>query len=1113
MAEDFDLDAELAVTDRMMADLEKRRVTGKHLVQPTKSPSAFRRMLSGIGKAADEGMDFAWETVISGAKDVKENIGEVVDPTGDVNLPALGRTALGAANVVGGIPAGMARTAVRAPVRAAKGILDTQTEELPAFVDWAEIPVGMALPVVPGGKLLNMLKRGSAGVTAAVGPLGDITKAEKFTKDLFGVSPGQAVRDGLIEAAEGGGYKFTEDGLKVADGVARRIQGRLALGEGKPKPTRVIEAPPSEEDRLTRSVRERISPREKLREEQVNVTGEYVPEPQARILREGALRDPESGRTVIGPRERVPQGEGPVIFEDVGTRPENIRTTPRDVKTGPSAKERIEGYDQVDNRPPRQRDFPGTPEDDPRVAQVASSTDDVVREMAPARIRAAAEMNDPLPDADGILTALRSLPGKAKTMLIDRGIRTPFNSMTEISRGDEAFTALVQATKDASRNSRSLADKWIDQRDAIREAVGGDDAFADALRARDAGLPSRLAPETQKMVDEFYDGIAEAVGIPRGHPLFKEGYVSRLRQNHVVQESKLTVVTPYTSEDINRIIPQRSRPGFLKERKTQTLGDDASYTPEGVGSYIRAAARAASLGTDVQAGYLKQIQPLLEELSNRPDDTKRLVTDYVNYFIGAQGSRSTSKMNEWSQRFRSINFVRTIGGNVLSPLWNSTQQALTFAEVRPSAFARAYEDLPKIFRKDPEITDLLERAGVAHELKSSSVSVIADPADVPTEMMGKFDRGLAKLANTSGVVFRKAERWNRTHAFLAGYHDGIASGLDDAAAITNGKRVMDKTQFVGGEADLPPAYRKAAGAAFGQFKTFQTKYLEYIKNNFTDMFKEGASPEERFDAFKKFGKFWSSQMVLGGTSGVPFIGDWLEDNIGRLPGDVQRGVGGLLGISLANQVGAGVLPIDNLRSFLFTLPSPTFAGAQDAASIVLNTNFGEGGDFSNAGTSMTPEERARRVTRLFPAGSQLNRLRRAAQLLLSDGEARESRDSLEAFGLSGPTGAVKTEVQPGVLQTAIGFRSTEQERETDIRRDEAQKDRVRDEAIRRAAEAYALGEDGESILLETEEELGEKLRLTEGAIKGARERLRLSPLERLRRSKARRGQVVPSPTE
>jgi hypothetical protein len=979
-------------------------------------------------------------------------------------------------------------------------------------------------------------------------------------------------------------------------------QARKAPGIASRFP-RMLELPPATSEAIAREARAPTVPEPMSRRViEAPAAPEQgllpVAEPEVpRIMMQPAMRDLETGRVVIGPRERPPSGP-PTIREVTGVRTGET-PLPRDFRAGPSRSERIgsagwrkEMPDSIDDPTFTLRDVDGdvkahvievevpegsvpgkapstiweareadgkslgffeTPEEATKAASdkfyppiAGGSYSDDFPPIAGGSVGERKLVPDPEPPRTGPGVYPEPTPDALEPYSIIKGVQDKYLkgytaaaeymgpkiaqakiairmfSPTDIARVYPAFGDLVWTTKKAGRTITERADNLVAQRKNIVKAIGPDE-FTRLMKLKDEGKILDTTPEVGQLIDEIYGTMFDYSGDLKTTGILEGGYQRRLKDSQELRGVKAIDVNEYTTKDIDRIAPPSETK--LKDKLT---GDEA-YTVENIDRAIRALARRSVMGTKMKPGYMAEIRPFLERLADKPEVIKDEIDAYVNYFIGAPGARSPYVMQQWADRLRRLQFASKIGGNLTSPIWNLGQQFLTATETDAKSFGKAWANVVKHGKNkltgqepDQHFVNLLDRLGLTHEMESADI--MSDVGRLPSSALAKIDKGMAKFNDIAGWGFRAVEsKLNRPIAALAGYYDGVARGMSDKDAIEYGKKIMDKTQFTGGQADLPRLFRSAGGGAVGQFKGFTIKYAEYMKNNAADFVRAGVDPrlnwQERKDAVRKFAKFWGSQVAVGGVGTIPFVGDDLKEQLEGSPLDIHKGLGGMLGLDLTRQYGIGVLPVKKLTDLWYQLPGPTFNAVQDTIAVLTGSHAGDGLDIEKVGKPLTWDEWERKLVRLLPGGVEGARILETVKTYMAGGEKRKALTPKQAFGLEAPSGHKLSEIErDNVMQMILDahIRGSDVERESEIRMDEAEKTTIENQAKRDAAELYAAGkrEEAGRVLRDAEKKLGRKpntLRPSLQGLRNARRAQRETPLERLRKQKAKKGEVVPRP--
>lgn len=447
-------------------------------------------------------------------------------------------------------------------------------------------------------------------------------------------------------------------------------------------------------------------------------------------------------------------------------------------------------------------------------------------------------------------------------------------------------------------------------------------------------------------------------------------------------------------------------------------------------------------------------------LSQAPPHLTEYTSRIVNHWLGRTG---VQPLGEFTHFMRAYNFARTIGGSIMSPLVNTMQRLNTFALVRPSSFMQAFDD-----RFDPTRMAMLSETGLEALAKGG-----IDEAPINTETL----TGLAmKIGRTSGKLFSISEKGNRIHAFLAGLREAEARGIvEPAAQRAFAQKLVNDTQFIQTSANIPLAFQSDWGKLAGQFQTFRLNQLHFMARLLDDA-QQGAR-EGDFSRLMPAVKFFGAGVAIGGGGTVTF-GDTGEEKatralLGRavhIPGFTEH----LFGVSLASQLGMGAVGFDDINSFLFYFPGPTFTFLQALLGVATGVNFGQGlSNLDRAGAEIPFDQRTRMLVSLMPTGIQLNRLVGSLRLIQNSGEYREGLDLSEVLPIppfgnraSGDLLAESAASLEQALLGAAGLPQYERVAERRMMQRRRQMERDKNLAVNKAANYLAAGRtrDAEFIL-------------------------------------------------
>ncbi len=701
---------------------------------------------------------------------------------------------------------------------------------------------------------------------------------------------------------------------------------------------------------------------------------------------------------------------------------------------------------------------------------------------------------------------LHPTPGQATpfaTALGDIKASLPANRFLEltpkeVARGIPSAENIVHEIFAASDVERVVATHWLDKAKTIYAPVARDpEAIARIHRALDGQRVTLSTGEAAiaRQVRGLFDEIANAVGIPQANRI--GDYFPHVREEVV---AKLQLSIKAEGRPITKAVPQEYRPFFMKQR---TLPTDASldFGFGAVDAYIHGASRRIAIkggfnpmtGTPTR-GMLDRIDASLAQLPEDPA-IQQYFQKYINDYVGMRSEANQLLSNETISAIKKVQFLRTIGTNIMSPINNSLQTINTMAKVDPRSWAAAWFD---IFRR-PDINRLARNAGVAPNLSKFDIEILADS----TAVQRLLDEGVKK----GGWLFQKTEETLRLHAFAAGYRDAQRLGLARQDAVEYAKNIVDETQFRFGVENLGPGMRQpGVGRLISQYKPYQINQMLFLKNlvsNDLQTLRAGRIPTET-------GKWLAAVSTIAGPTAAvgTTLGNYINSTLSQLftgdPNNYEyKGIATGVGLYLGDQVGIGALPIENVRNAVFMLPGPAAAHALDALSVMLRQKVTLSdlakGEF---GKDLTPDEFAHRATRSVSIGA--DRVREAARIAQTPGpNVRASRTPEEAFALRGSTGAVtrpKNEFE--ATKTAIGLRIPEHAERLEASTKAGELTTRWKELVRLKSEAVRAG-DTDLVRRINEaglEEFGRVPAIARSSMKAAALRERMPRLERQQRT-------------
>jgi hypothetical protein len=402
-------------------------------------------------------------------------------------------------------------------------------------------------------------------------------------------------------------------------------------------------------------------------------------------------------------------------------------------------------------------------------------------------------------------------------------------------------------------------------------------------------------------------------------------------------------------------------------------------------------------------GLLADVDPLLKNPELPRDLADFIAHDYLPVVTGKvsrQGHikgfggeyEATSRMAPLAEKATRYQFARTLGGNVMSAAVNLTQQLLTLAHGDARSVLGAYGDL-----FSPRMRQMAADAGIRGALSKGDVDTLA-----------KLSRSKVEtIEDLLSRMFQASETMNRLHAYFTGLRVAKRNGMSPEDAQGFAKNFVDKTQFRMSGAGLPPAW---SGGALKkttlQYKGFQLQYAKAIKDLAKEDLGDWGAHVADFGALAKQGDMGGASQALGrlvrdvatgrmakfwGTGALVFGPEVMTLGLVDTKTDdpvYKQGILPSMGIWLGHQVGLGALPIEDFKSFAFSLPGPTAAMVADLASVAASVATGKQYDLSldalvtkgNDARGKDPidwHKTIEKAVRMLPAGISLERARKA----------------------------------------------------------------------------------------------------------------------------------------
>lgn len=598
------------------------------------------------------------------------------------------------------------------------------------------------------------------------------------------------------------------------------------------------------------------------------------------------------------------------------------------------------------------------------------------------------------------------------------------------------------------------------------------------------------------------------------------------------REVVLETTRDYIPIQIEAYLSRAFRPYFEKARTMPGV----PATELGLGpvyAYMQAYTRKLLLNGGIDPNTGRQVAGILdtmrEGIRHIPDDDawRGIALRWINDTLGVPRGTYNPRVEQLVRAGKVYQFARTIGGNLLAPLVNLTGLHNTASLARVDSLLVSPRGMA-----NPLVREEALRRGIVSQLTKAdleAITAVNDP-ELAKGFAGMAERGAGFLVGKAGLGkwFRGSENLVRLHAFSTGLEEARHVGLVGEAAANFAHDFVTKTQFRYSREALPSGFRPTgAGQLLSQYKTFPINQALFLKNLAVDDARDlaklatGQVPWDQLvnHVPSRSAKAWGLMTLVFGSDAA--LAGWDKTLNWMTTGRDEHLVTGLLpaiGIHLANQVGLGVLPVEDFRMLYWYLPGPMAAQLMDAMSLgsILvpgdkTAPFGRNFDFSRGlegfGQPMTAEQFASKLSRMGPAGVGANRFRQAyiEALAVRSGQPLRAPQTLpQAFGREaiGPDNPlVRTNVGPGdVMKTLVGVQDPGTALRFEARGEQAADVEHRRQLVAEVVRLRTLGRDAEAdqLLEWAQKKYGLDVRVGREAMRGAIRRSQDEPAARVR---------------
>lgn len=355
---------------------------------------------------------------------------------------------------------------------------------------------------------------------------------------------------------------------------------------------------------------------------------------------------------------------------------------------------------------------------------------------------------------------------------------------------------------------------------------------------------------------------------------------------------------------------------------------ETEFKPQAISLYERLFGDFAKDSKNSLAQYVKDY---INDVNGTPSALERGVNDalmrskvYRDFVVSHYGERAVLQL---SSNITSATTYMCLGyGNISSALLNLTQV------MNAAAYIGEVKALGKCISKG------MHRKYSLHDLKVLKETNVLN--DIGLDSGSGYDvnrmsaKNLLGKINKAGMLpFKLSEQTVRIGTTLAAYESGIKRGMSHEEAIDFAKDVNRKSNFDYSQADAPNIFRRGSflSQLALQFKKYGIKELEVM----ADMLSPRTSRKQKLI-------FWGTYLLASGLCGLPGL-DWLDEVLGWIFGKspklaaqeaIMEATGGtpvgkfigrmamyglpssLVGVDLSSRVGLSDVVPTELKNFL-----------------------------------------------------------------------------------------------------------------------------------------------------------------------------------------------------
>lgn len=380
------------------------------------------------------------------------------------------------------------------------------------------------------------------------------------------------------------------------------------------------------------------------------------------------------------------------------------------------------------------------------------------------------------------------------------------------------------------------------------------------------------------------------------------------------------------AKDLLQGVHQKNRHRFfgnvLHRKGVSGFETDMNYV---LSHYFNSASRYYAMETEFKPQAISLYERLFDDFAkDSKSSLAQYVKDYINDVNGTPAALERG-FNEALMRSRAYRYfiVSHYGERAVLQLSSNIAGATTYMCLGYFNVSSALLNLTQVMNSAAYIGDVsalgkclskgMHRKYSLHDLKVLKETNVLN--DIGLDSGSGYDvnrmsaKNLLGKINKAGMsIFKVSEQTVRIGTVLAAYESGIKRGMSHEEAIDFAKEVNQKSNFNYSVADAPNIFRRGSFLAqlALQFKKYGIKELEVM----ADMCSPRTSRKQKLI-------FWGTYLLAAGLCGLPAL-DWLDEVLGWVFGKSPK-----LAAQEAIMEAAGSTPVGKFigRMAMYGLPS------------------------------------------------------------------------------------------------------------------------------------------------------------------------------------------------